>query len=177
VLVKTLSVKQPFASLICHGIKTVENRTWKTDYRGKILIHASGEHFSFPDSRYLPDNFREDFYRRMESEDQESAWKDAPESMLKYCWLLEQTYKFYGRDIDIETEHPEKWLKSATKEYGFFMPGQAIIGECTLSDIVKDSKDDFAEPNCYHWIITEPYYYHKPIMNVMGRLRLWEFEK
>lgn len=37
---KTLSIRQPWASLICHGIKEVENRTWKTDYRGKVLIHT-----------------------------------------------------------------------------------------------------------------------------------------
>ena len=174
---KTLSVKQPYASFICHGIKTIENRTWKTDYRGKLLIHASGSNFAFPDSQFLPKNYREDFYRRMESEDQEKAWSDAPKSMLKYCWLLEQTYKFYGKDIDTEAEHPDKWLREAIKKYGYFMPSQAIIGECSLSDITQDSKDDFAEPNNYHWILTEPYYYEKPIINVVGRLRLWDFEK
>jgi len=38
---KTLSIKQPWAWLILNGFKPVENRTWKTDYRGKLLIHAS----------------------------------------------------------------------------------------------------------------------------------------
>ena len=38
---KTLSIKQPWASLIALGIKDVENRTWKTKFRGRILIHAS----------------------------------------------------------------------------------------------------------------------------------------
>lgn len=38
---KTLSVQQPWASLIVKGIKDIENRIWKTPYRGKILIHAS----------------------------------------------------------------------------------------------------------------------------------------
>lgn len=38
---KALSIKQPFAALIVHGIKDIENRTWKTNYRGKIYIHAS----------------------------------------------------------------------------------------------------------------------------------------
>lgn len=40
---KTLSVQQPWASLICTGIKEIENRTWETKYRGKLLIHASGK--------------------------------------------------------------------------------------------------------------------------------------
>ncbi|MCL2557473.1 MAG: ASCH domain-containing protein [Treponema sp.] len=50
-LVKTLSVQQPYASMICYGVKAVENRSWKTDYRGRILIHASGGAVSFFDDR------------------------------------------------------------------------------------------------------------------------------
>ena len=37
---KCISIKQPWAALIAAGIKTIENRTWKTNYRGQILIHA-----------------------------------------------------------------------------------------------------------------------------------------
>jgi len=38
---KALSIKQPWASLIANGIKDIENRTWKTHFRGRIFIHAS----------------------------------------------------------------------------------------------------------------------------------------
>lgn len=37
---KVITIKQPFASLIANGIKEYEFRTWKTKYRGDILIHA-----------------------------------------------------------------------------------------------------------------------------------------
>ena len=37
---KVITIKQPFASLIANGIKEYEFRTWKTKYRGEILIHA-----------------------------------------------------------------------------------------------------------------------------------------
>lgn len=40
---KALSIRQPWAYLICAGIKDVENQTWRTNYRGKILVHAPGE--------------------------------------------------------------------------------------------------------------------------------------
>ncbi|MDB0602340.1 ASCH domain-containing protein [Tenacibaculum maritimum] len=40
---KALSIKQPWASLIVHGIKDIENRTWKTHFRGRIYIHSSGK--------------------------------------------------------------------------------------------------------------------------------------
>ena len=38
---KALTVKQPWADLIVSGVKDIENRTWQTNYRGRILIHAS----------------------------------------------------------------------------------------------------------------------------------------
>ena len=41
---KAISIKQPWASLIAHGIKDIENRTWKCPqkYIGqRVLIHAS----------------------------------------------------------------------------------------------------------------------------------------
>ena len=38
---KVLTIKEPFASLIANGLKEYEFRTWKTNYRGEVLIHAS----------------------------------------------------------------------------------------------------------------------------------------
>ena len=37
---KVITIKQPWASLIAEGLKEYEFRTWKTKYRGEILIHA-----------------------------------------------------------------------------------------------------------------------------------------
>lgn len=37
---KALSIRQPWAWLIVHGGKNIENRTWATKYRGPVLIHA-----------------------------------------------------------------------------------------------------------------------------------------
>lgn len=38
---KALSIKEPYASMIYNGKKTIETRTWKTKYRGKLLLCAS----------------------------------------------------------------------------------------------------------------------------------------
>lgn len=38
---KALSIRQPWAWLIIHGGKDVENRTWHTKLRGRFLVHAS----------------------------------------------------------------------------------------------------------------------------------------
>jgi hypothetical protein len=38
---KVLSIRQPWAWLIVQGIKDIENRTWRTKFRGQFLVHAS----------------------------------------------------------------------------------------------------------------------------------------
>ena len=38
---KVLTIRKPWASLIINGYKKYEFRSWKTNYRGKILIHTS----------------------------------------------------------------------------------------------------------------------------------------
>jgi hypothetical protein len=35
-----LTIKQPWASLIIEGHKDIENRGWRTQYRGLLIIHA-----------------------------------------------------------------------------------------------------------------------------------------
>ena len=37
---KVLTLKQPWANLVAEGIKEYEFRSWKTNYRGRLLIHA-----------------------------------------------------------------------------------------------------------------------------------------
>jgi len=53
---KAISIKQPWASAIAFAGKDIENRTWRTRYRGPIAIHASGK------------LMREDLDRRLRTE-------------------------------------------------------------------------------------------------------------
>lgn len=38
---KALSIRQPWAWLIIHAGKDIENREWPTKFRGRFLVHAS----------------------------------------------------------------------------------------------------------------------------------------
>ncbi len=38
---KALSIRQPWANMIASGKKTIETRTWRTNYRGPLLIVSS----------------------------------------------------------------------------------------------------------------------------------------
>jgi hypothetical protein len=60
-----LSVKQPWAALLVHGLKTIEVRRWPTARRGRILIHAA----RVPDER-------------------PEAWTHVPQEWLEAAQLL-----------------------------------------------------------------------------------------
>jgi hypothetical protein len=51
---KALSLTQPMAWAIFHG-KDVENRTWQTHYRGRVMIHGSLK-FNYQHYRWIVDN-------------------------------------------------------------------------------------------------------------------------
>lgn len=55
---KALSIRQPWAWLIVNGFKPIENRTWNTNARGPILIHA-GKSFDKKGYAWVRDNFPE----------------------------------------------------------------------------------------------------------------------
>lgn len=38
---QAISIRQPWAWLIVNGWKNIENRNWRTSYRGPVLIHAA----------------------------------------------------------------------------------------------------------------------------------------
>jgi len=51
---KCLSLTEPMAWAIFHG-KDIENRTWPTSYRGRIIIHAA-QSFNMEHYRWLRDD-------------------------------------------------------------------------------------------------------------------------
>lgn len=40
-VIKVLTLIEPWATLIAKGIKKVETRSWKTNYKGELYIHSS----------------------------------------------------------------------------------------------------------------------------------------
>ena len=37
---KAITILQPWASLVAHGAKRYETRSWRTNYRGSLAVHA-----------------------------------------------------------------------------------------------------------------------------------------
>ena len=196
-----LSVQNPISYLICMGLKTVENRTWKTEYRGRIYIHSSGgKDFYGLDSDFFPaklfeleieleNNFKEigkklnfnvdsdfiEIMNKLKASDEYSSLAEVYNFSKKWELYTEKLKQFYGYDLykNDDTEYSEIAAKAA-KEKGCYHKNFAIIGHVDLVDIVQDSKSIWAEKNCYHWILENPVLYEKPIINVKGKLRLFD---
>ena len=55
-----LSIKQPWATLVVHGLKTIEVRRWPTARRGRILLHAARVSDERPDAwKHVPPALQE----------------------------------------------------------------------------------------------------------------------
>ena len=152
--VKVLSVKNPFAYLILQGGKDVENRTWTTDYRGRLYIHVSGDTLPF-----LTDepNLTDDYARKLE------VFLDTLAEYYSKCDIEKGTTaeSFMNAVID----NPELWL----------LKSQSIIGYVDLVDIIQNSSSPWSIDGQYHWILKNPTLLENPIRQVKGRLGLWNY--
>nr|DAW16373.1 MAG TPA: ASCH domain protein [Bacteriophage sp.] len=55
---KALTVKQPWASFIVHGIQDIKNSKCETNYRGRVLIYAAADKkfMNIPPSDFMTDD-------------------------------------------------------------------------------------------------------------------------
>jgi hypothetical protein len=99
--VVALSVRQPWAHLIVTGRKSVELRSWSTDYRGVLWIHASSKvDIPAAAAHGLTQCFHGGFVGRVilsaimpMDQDRWVAWRDkhldrGPYKAGQYGWLL-----------------------------------------------------------------------------------------
>lgn len=47
--IRALSIAGPYACLLAKGMKQIELRSWKTSYRGLVLLHCSASRFYDPE--------------------------------------------------------------------------------------------------------------------------------
>lgn len=147
---KTITIKQPWASLIVHGIKDVENRTWKTNYRGRVLIHAASK---LAIKRSLFCNILP---------------FDVPEIRLNwYEWAWKKDYTTSAiigsvEIVDCVINHPSIWSEKTE------MMRTQILDEFVL---VPKNKP------IYNWVLANPILFEEPILNVKGHLSFWNYEQ
>lgn len=145
---KTITVKQPWAYLLCAGIKDIENRTWKTNYRGRVLIHASAK--PIVNGGCISHFLTEDQYRFI-------ALTTPPEKQLDTCFLEHYNSAIIGsvEIIDCVVNHPSIWAEK--------------------SEIGQDEQTNEWFKPIYNWVLANPILFDKPIENVKGKLGFWDY--
>jgi len=173
---KALSIKQPWASLICTpiednpllGIKDIENRTWRTHFRGRIYIHASGQITRGKYSEFLPKEY----------------WKSLSileQNNLIYFSRITSAIIGEVDIIDCVQDHPSIWaekslIKPDVNDDKYY--NNLFLDNCSFNQKLYN-KDLAAFDNSkpiYNWVLANPVLYDKPILNVKGKLSFWEFE-
>ena len=150
---KTITIKQPWASLIIHGIKDIENRTWPCPkkYIGKrVLIHASAA----PVKMVNPNSI---FSKRQ--------WDSLSLGLQReiICNYNESTSAIIGsvKIVDCVVNHHSIWAEK-TENYTTGMKPkfhEAITGKKVI----------------YNWVLANPIVYNEPIENVKGKLSFWDY--
>lgn len=125
-MIPCLSVRQPYAWLITWGIKPVENRTWATKFRGRVLIHAG---VTYP-KRDHADDF-EDWEDRGYPRDRESMIGGiVGEAVIVDCVKDHPSEFFFGPyGFVLEQAKAYKKLMPLAGRLGFFgVPACLIAG-------------------------------------------------
>lgn len=167
---KTISLTQPFATLVSLGVKKIETRSWATSYRGPLAIHAAKG------------------YGKGGMRDHKALCGTEP-----FCSVLNAACKAHYDALDTSigvlramAEHP-------------FMPMGAIVATCELVDCVSTDRvravkilhvqdrgiewlwtpnekafGDYADGR-YAWLLANIQALPEPI-KARGALGLWEWD-
>jgi len=168
---KVLSLLQPWASLCVtidtatgKALKQIETRSWNTNYRGKLLIHAS---------------------QRWDFELHETVEKIGADSFLKeagYSGTLKRSKS--GKAIVAETNLPLGAIIGSVELVDTFKMGAAWnFIEQRMKVSIGGRVVDFSEqelifghysPDRYGWLLSNQVLFDKPIP-AKGKLGLWEY--
>lgn len=140
---KAISIKQPWAWLICSGIKDIENRTWKTNYRGRVLIHA-GKKYNLAYDDWVHDILRK--HDKLFVDDFDSSAIIGSVEIVDCVWghasiWAEKQHCTYKSPCQDLTKRPNCW----------------------------DGCMYFSKP-IYNWVLANPILFERPILGVKGKL-------
>jgi len=143
---KAISVKQPWAYLLCAGIKDVENRTWPLPekYKGeRMFIHAG------MDRRINLSALTKDQYNDACDKLDWNTTTVKPVDRWDRGAIIGSV-----RFIDCVINHPSIWAERSE-------PGQDEYTNEWLTPI-------------YNWVAADAILFDEPILNVKGKLSFWD---
>lgn len=149
---KTVSIRQPWASFIAQGIKDIENRTWRTNYRGPIYIHACGPtkfniELTDPQMKAVLPIIKDIFVGGVSGK---------INSAIPFGAIIGKV-----DIVDCVINHPSIWAEKTAVD---------ICPDTGVSIIRKGQK------TIWNWVLENAELFDKPILNVKGKLSLWDFQ-
>lgn len=156
-MIRVLTVRQPYATMICKGLKSIEFRTWSTKHRGRLYIHASRQEdldiFGFSPLLKEYDQCVDMRGHKIK----ETKYINIVDNEIV---LLDETervaFDLLKTEIKLQCQDPPTTL---------FLQ-HSIIGHVDLVDIEKAGKQ-------YNWILENPVYLSNPVIGVKGKLKIW----
>lgn len=145
---KAITIKQPWASLIVHGIKDIENRKWPCKkYIGqRVLIHAAGSHG-----------------RKFSVDLTDAQTKTAFATIAKETMFGNMPFGSIIGSVEIvgcSINHPSIWAEK-TEDYTVGI-NPRLYEEITGKRII------------YNWVLANPILFEKSIP-AKGKLSFWEY--
>ncbi len=152
---KTITVKQPWASLIVEGLKDIENRTWSTKFRGRVLIHAGLENI-------LKKIKYGESIQFLTNDQIKDATKTSERNLSIFGSILPVGAIIGSVEIvDCVINHPSIWAEhSAKKETRKNKAGVIFVDEI--------------EVPVYNWVLANPIKFPEPIP-AKGKLSFWDY--
>ena len=144
---KAITIKQPWASLIIEGIKDIENRTWPTKFRGRVLIHAGMDKTLM---NVIPSSFL--------SVDQIDLIKNVKFSPKE--WDLYGVIIGSVEIVDCVVNHESIWAEKSL--------------DCNDCPDVGACCDGKCPHIIYNWVLANPIKFPEPIP-AKGKLSFWEY--
>lgn len=151
---KTITIKQPWASLICEGVKDIENRTWQTNFRGRVLVHAGA------DNLLKKCEFIDDLLSVEQIIDTSNNNKETEIFGSKlYTGAIIGSVEI----VDCVINHQSIWAEKTQIPY--------------LADVLEDIKligKPIKPKIIYNWVLANPIIFTEPIP-VKGKLSFWDY--
>jgi hypothetical protein len=152
---KVISLLQPWASLVVIGAKQIETRSWNTNYRGPILIHASKKYTK--EQRSLAIDFNGDYGAGL------GLTNDLPVGQI------------IGSVNLIDTFSTERTY-SGVGGIGFKVNHRIMEGEQTRLMTISFAEKAFGDYSNgrFCWLLSGPIQF-KAGIPVNGKLGIWEY--
>lgn len=147
---KALTIKNPWALLIAAGIKDIENRTWRTKFRGRIYIHAG----AYKQKSGSPNPLNVLQWEEVKETNGFLADQIADNTLIRSAIIGEVDI------VDCLLNHPSIWAEQMAYD---------VCPETGIHILCK------GQTYVWNWVLANPVLYDRPIENVKGKLSFWEY--